>query len=233
MKYMGSKNRHASELLAIMLKVRREGQAYVEPFVGGFNVIDKVVGRRFANDINPYLISLFSAVVGGWLPPDSVSEETYADIRDNRDRYPPELIGFVGFGCSYAGKFFGGYARGNTSGGSPRNYCAESKRNILKQAGKLKEVTITCRHYSTLNFPDRSLIYCDPPYQGTTGYGDSFDHDIFWQWVREQAQQGHSVFVSEYSAPPDFTPVWRKKVNNTLVENTGAKQGVECLFYAW
>jgi len=35
MKYMGSKKRHAKELLPIILKDRQPGQWYVEPFVGG------------------------------------------------------------------------------------------------------------------------------------------------------------------------------------------------------
>ena len=46
MKYMGSKARHAKEMLPIILKDRKEGQWYVEPFVGGCNMIDKVNGNR-------------------------------------------------------------------------------------------------------------------------------------------------------------------------------------------
>ena len=60
MKYIGSKNRHAKELLPIILKNRRDDQWYVEPFVGGFNMIDKVSGLRLANDSHSYLIELFS-----------------------------------------------------------------------------------------------------------------------------------------------------------------------------
>ena len=42
MVYMGSKNRIAKEILPIILKDRVKGQWYVEPFVGGCNMIDKV-----------------------------------------------------------------------------------------------------------------------------------------------------------------------------------------------
>ena len=38
MKYMGSKNRIAKYILPIILKDRKEGQWYVEPFVGGANM---------------------------------------------------------------------------------------------------------------------------------------------------------------------------------------------------
>lgn len=230
MKYMGSKNRHAKDLLPIILSGRKPNQWYVEPFVGGFNMIDKVEGNRLANDSNYYLIELFKAIQSGWQPPSLLTETEYLHIKLNKDKYPAYLVGFVGFGCSYAGKWFGGYARGNTSNGVPRNYCAESQSNILKQAQKLHGVIIQNQDYYKLQIPDSSIVYCDPPYAQTTKYKDSFDHQTFWTWVRRLATHGHKVYVSEYVAPSDFACVFEKRVNNTLTKNTGSKQGVEKLF---
>lgn len=48
MKYVGSKGRHARSILPLVLKNRKPGQAYVEPFVGGANTLDKVDGVRVA-----------------------------------------------------------------------------------------------------------------------------------------------------------------------------------------
>ena len=125
---------------------------------------------------------------------------------------------------------FGGYARGNNKDGTPRNYCDESRRNLLAQANKIRDVHIRNDSYLDLHIPANSLIYCDPPYAGTTQYKDKFDHVIFWDWVRAKVADGHTCFVSEYTAPDDFTCVWAKTVNNTLVSQTGSKQGVEKLF---
>ena len=97
MKYMGSKARHAKELLPIILQGRREGQWYVEPFVGGANMIDKVAGNRLGSDYNEYLVAMWQAVAGGWMPPASVPEELYLEIKANRDKYPKELVAYVGF----------------------------------------------------------------------------------------------------------------------------------------
>lgn len=225
---MGGKNRHAKEILPIILSNR--AKYYVEPFVGGFNVIDKVGGDRIANDVNPYLISLFRAIQSGWIPPETITEEEYKDIRINKDNYPAHLVGFVGFGCSYSGKWFGGYARGNANNGIPRNYCKESRDSLLKQVDGIKGIEIYNKNYLELEIPKNSTIYCDPPYFETTGYKDKFDHVIFWNWIREKTKEGHNVFVSEYTAPDDFTCIWSKTVNNTLVKETGSKQGVEKLF---
>lgn len=227
---MGSKNRHAHELLPIILRDRKHNQWYVEPFVGGCNMIDKVCGLRMGNDIHYYLISLFKSLQNGYLPPVSVSYEEYSTIMNNKDKYPPELVGFVGFGCSYSGKWFGGYARSTDNNGVPRNHCDESRRNIITQSYKIKDVVFSNVNYFEMKIPEESIIYCDPPYEGTTKYKDAFDHEMFWQWVRDMVKAGHSVFVSEYEAPKDFVSIWDKTVNNTLTKDTGSKQGMERLF---
>lgn len=237
MKYMGSKNRHAKEIIPIILK-DRGSKPYIELMVGGANMIDKVKGERFGYDINEYLIALFQELQKGWIPPDYVSEDEHKDVRLNRDRYPPYYVGFVGFCCSYSGKWFGGFAR-NVSRANPdhenlnktsRNYCAESKRNLLKQLPNILDVIFECKSYLDVEINETSIIYLDPPYQGTTKYKDAFDHDAFWDFCRQKSLQVHDVFISEYTAPDDFECVWSKEVNNSLTKNTGAKKGVEKLF---
>jgi len=228
-KYMGSKARHAKELLPIILADRKPEQWYVEPFVGGANMIDKVDGNRIGSDVHPHLIAMLDAASKGWQPPHDVCEVEYAMCRQARDVTPH--IGFVGFGCSYSGKWFGGYARGDDVNSVPRNYASESARNLIKQAKGLAGVQFRCGSYDELDIPDASIIYCDPPYAGTTRYATSaFDHAAFWRWCERMVAEGHTVFVSEYAAPDGWECVWEKRVNNTLTKDTGSKQGVEKLF---
>ena len=228
MKYMGSKNRIAKHILPIMLKDRKEGQYWVEPFVGGANIIDKVEGNRIGGDFNEYNISLFKGIQDGFIPPDTVTEEEYKIARLNREVTP--IVSFIGYGCSYSGKWFGGFARGNTSKGIPRNYCLESKNNIMKQSKDLFDVEFRHSCYQDLEIPDNSIIYCDPPYEGTTSYKDKFNHNEFWEWCRNKTREGHRVFISEYNAPDDFVCVWEKEVNSSLTKDTGSKKATEKLF---
>ena len=67
MQYMGSKNRIAKDILPIMLKDRRENQYWVEPFVGGGNMIDKVDGLRIGADFNKYVIEALISIKGNKL----------------------------------------------------------------------------------------------------------------------------------------------------------------------
>ena len=228
MKYMGSKSKHAKELLPIILKDRKPDQWYVEPFVGAANMIDKVDGNRIGSDKNFYVIELLKAIRDGWIPPSVVTEEEYQQAKGSDNI---KYKAFVGFCASYSGKWFGGYARGDDNKGNPRNYADEQKRHLLKQAPHLNGIIFKSVEYDLLEIPPNSIIYCDPPYAGTTKYATGgFDHDEFWQWCRDKVAEGHSVFVSEYSAPDDWICVWQKKVNNTLTKDTGSKQGIERLF---
>ena len=104
MKYMGSKNRIAKDILPIILKDRKHGQWYVEPFVGGCNMIDKVSDPRIGADNNEYVICLFKAIQNGFVPPDEISEAEYKKAQ--KERKIDALTSFIGFGCSYSGKYY-------------------------------------------------------------------------------------------------------------------------------
>lgn len=67
-----------------------------------------------------------------------------------------------------------------------------------------RQVTPSNLDYREVPIPENSVVYCDPPYEGTTGYGNKFDHAAFWEWARSRE---FPVFVSERSAPEDFAAV--------------------------
>lgn len=232
MKYMGSKARVAKHILPIILKDRKPNQPYVEPMVGGANSIDKVGGVRIGGELNEYIAAMWVELEKGWIPP-VITKEEYQLIKNNKQDYPKHLVGWVGICCSYSGKWFGGYAgKVNTKGGL-RDYQAEALANVMKQLPNIKGIKFVCAGYDELDIPPNSIIYCDPPYEGTTKYKDDFDHDCFWSWCRDMSNQGHKVFVSEYKAPNDFKCVWEKEVKSSLSANGkigGNKNSIERLF---
>ena len=237
---MGSKNRIAKHILPIMLKDRKEGQYWVEPFVGGANMIDKVEGNRIGADVNKSLIMCLEALSKEWLPPDFISREMYSDCRSRS--YAGEcsaLIGYVGVNGSYGGRWFdGGYAGlSKTKSGGSRNYPLEAFNNVVKQMPRLKGIEFAYSDYRELSIPNNSIIYCDPPYKGTKEYREAkksgFNSGEFFNWCRLKANQGHTVFISEYEAPNDFICVWSQQVKSSLSANGvcgGSKKSVEKLF---
>jgi DNA adenine methylase len=230
---MGSKARIAKDILPIILKDRQDEQWYVEPFAGGMNLIDKVNGNRLANDSHYYLIEMWKALTSEWVP-EEITREKYYEVKANKENYPAHLVGWIGFNCSYAGKWFDAYAGTiTTKHGTERNYQAEAIRNVLKQVKSLIGVQFGNTSYLDLDVPDNSIIYCDPPYAGTRKYLDSINYDVFWDWVREMSALGHKVFVSEYNAPEDFKCIWSKSLTSSISARSGnqtATQSLEKLF---
>jgi len=224
MKYMGSKNRIAKYILPIMLEHRAPEMTWVEPMVGGGNMIDKVEGKRIGADINPHIIDALITIRDcvNELPKDK-TEFTEAEYKGLRKSDDYKHKGYAGFAFSYGGKWLGGWRRDKMG---KRDYINEAYRNALKQSDKIKDVKLL--NYSYRELPlntDKALIYCDPPYEGTTKYKNDFDHADFWEWCREMSDRGHKVFVSEYNAPDDFECVWEGDLRNGLnVANGNVKK---------
>ena len=227
MVYMGSKNRLAKELIPIITADLEEGMWYVEPFVGGCNMIDKVQHPlKIGADSNEDLIALLKYVQAGGVLPEFIDKDEYLRVKANPDGYDKWYTGFCGFIASRNGVFFSTYAGICNTKQGERNYLREKRNNLLKQ--DLSGIKLECCSYDELVIPDNSVIYCDPPYQATTGYKDAFDSAKFWDWVREKSKAGNKVYVSEYAAPEDFKCIWSKELTSSL--SGSSKQSKEKLF---
>ena len=224
---MGSKARIAKYILPIILKDRKEGQWYVEPFVGGANMIDKVDGNRIGSDLNKPLIACLDAMSKKWLPIKDVSEEFFNEVKADNSIVDLPTLGYIGTQLTFGAMWFSGYRKDKQG---VRNYSDEAFRHVEKQSQKLYGVKFESKSYSDLDIPPQSIIYCDPPYAGTTKYKDDFNHDEFWQWCREKCDEGHQLFISEYNAPDDFVCIWQQELNVSLAKEGKHKKAIEKLF---
>lgn len=238
MKYMGSKNRIAKDILPIILKDRiSEKQYYVEPFCGGCNLIDKVKGNRIASDINKDLINLLIGLQNGWFPKETYTKNDYINAKNGLNKCPVET-GYISINCSYSGKYWGRFAGKSITKQGLRDYTNESYKNIIKQTPNLKGIEFYNLSYDKLNIPNNSIIYCDIPYKDTYSkiegyYTNNFNYENFYNWCKYMKEQGHQIFVSEYNMPDDFICVWQKEVSSSLSANGkigGNKISVEKLF---
>ena len=211
---------------------------YYEPFVGGANMIDKIkCENRIGCDIHKELIAMWNELQKGWIPPSHITEEEYISVRDNKEKYPDYYVGYVGYHATFGAKYFGGYARGfKADKVTPRDIPNEALRNLSEQIPKIMDVEFLCSDYKNNKYADLkgAVIYCDPPYQGTTKYSTgSFDYDEFWNWCRE-ISKNNIVLISEYNAPDDFECVWSKQhlanFDCNRGDDTSKKIRVEKLF---
>ena len=149
---MGSKNKLAKELIPIIQSyITSDTKGYLEPFVGGANVIDKIDCKlKVGCDIHKELIALLKYTKDNYNElPDMITEEEYKNVKNNKSNYPDWYVGFVGFCSSFGAKYFNGYARNSKND----NSCKWSKgaiNNLKKQAPNLKDIKFLNKSFGTL-----------------------------------------------------------------------------------
>lgn len=68
-------------------------------------------------------------------------------------------------------------------------------------------------------------MYCDPPYENTTGYEYSIKNfGEFWLWCEKLIERDCKVFVSGYTKPLAWEVFWEKKVKTVLDKNSGSER---------
>ena len=239
MKYMGSKSRFVKYIVPILQNCidKNNVDTYIECFVGGANVIDKIKCKnRFGYDRSDTLIALLQTAANNF---DAIPKEGSRELWDKgkkyvKDRIKPDDMTLTDIGAiEFLGSFSnGGFPRGYAKDKGDRHYYNEAYRNLQKQAPALRGITFGCQNYWELNEVENTVIYLDPPYEGTKFYGyanqPKMDYEHYWNWVRELSKNNF-VFCSEQQAPDDFEILWTQEVNR-LNHPTNTWKATECLF---
>lgn len=228
MQYHGGKARLASTLSRVIREAAPDAHAYLEPFMGGASMAAAMAPHYptvHLGDADPDLVALWTAARDGWEPPTELSREQYAALRQETE--PTALRAFAAHGMSFGGKRWGGYA----SNARGDDFAGAARRGVLKKGLALRGADIRQASYETWQPGAGWLVYCDPPYAGTTGYGAAWDPAEFWEVMSAWRDRGAAVFVSEYAAPEGWAPVWSKphRVNMTKDDNR-ERVAVEHLF---
>lgn len=219
MVYQGSKNRLAKFIVPILQDYidNNNIKTYIEPFVGGANIIDKInCSVKIGSDYNADLIALLKYAQSDndlCIAPKECSFEHYADVRSNRytEKYTQEYTALIGYCASYGGRYFdGGYSR---DAKGVRSIYTERLANLKEQAPNLKNIKFDCKDYKQyLNLGIKNaLFYLDPPYRNTKQYSkQDINYDEFYNFCRELSKN-NIVVISEYNMPDDFTCIWSKE----------------------
>lgn len=229
--YLGSKARIADAILAAIQEDGPTPELW-EPFMGGGSVTVAAARagvRVHASERNESLALLWQACIAGDYSALTcpVSREEYQTLKS-----APESArrGFVGLAGSFGSKWFGGYAPPESNQGRSIGHRAAGLQNAARVLAA-SNCTVQAASYEALDIPDGAVVYCDPPYAGTTGYRHAFDNVAFWAWAEALAKRCR-VYVSEYDAPAGWA---RRAVfgHDTRVGSaTGASEvRDEVLFY--
>ena len=167
MRYQGGKSRIAQQIAEIIQRERereRDYLTFVSLFCGSCSIESKVKGfdKVICNDKHYYLIELYKALQDGYIPPDYIDSIEYNRVKDNISNEKSEYVGFVGFGSSFGGKWFGGYGRSKKQNGEIRWHSQETKKALLRDIKELQSVQFTCQDYRDVIIPNNSIVYAAP-----------------------------------------------------------------------
>ena len=219
-KYNGAKGK-CLPIVPIIQSFIPSGGLFHAPFCGSCKIEQYITHcRRVLTDNDPIIISLLKAIQNGWNPPSRVSERDYKYWMKQRGVTTSPMMGFVGYGCSFGGRYFQGYARSRKG---YVNFASQCRAGLLRQKPFLRDATFAVADYQEPIYDDDGkselipdVIYCDPPYMGTKPVGGRlkrFNHFRFYKWAIAKAE--HSiVLVSEYKMPV-WVPhkvLWRMEV---------------------
>lgn len=223
MRYLGGNHRIANWLRDSIQPIRKD-RRLVEPFCGGLSAT-VALQPCLASDASVPLMSLIQACRQGWEPPIDLSESEYQQAK----LLPPSdpLHGFAAFCCSFGGKYWGGYARE-----TGRNFALQGRNSLLRKIKATQLTEFKCCEYHELEILPGDVVYCDPPYAGTTmGYAtEPWDSNQFWNWCRDLQDKGATVIVSEFKAPPDIKVLAQITSKTDLRTKRREQDTVETLF---
>lgn len=231
MQYLGGKAWAGRRIVAEIERHRKPGETFVDVFCGALSVSRHALPPRLGIDLCRPIVTTFRAAIGGWVPP-LIDESDYRRIATNPDPEDP-LTGFAMFGCSFGGKWKAGYG-----GRARRKYARPidgARKALLEKARACHDLELVCADYRDVPLPEKRIVYCDPPYNGSTGYAavGTFDQAAFWEWATRLAASGTLVFVSEgagAAVPQEWAVLseWRQQL--ALGLNRTGRERVERLY---
>ena len=136
MKYLGGKH-GIGKLIAHFLTTNcpfDRVKGYLEPFCGSLGVFKNMTNQNYkkyiASDKQSDIIEMWKKLQKNTLHiPKTISEEQYNNLKNTKS--PNALKAVAGFGLSFGGKYFAGYAQ-KWAGNSGRNFLNEFKTSIQK-----------------------------------------------------------------------------------------------------
>lgn len=247
LRWMGGKSKLAPHILSQF----PTHSCYVEAFCGGAAILLRKPRSKaeVINDIDGELINLYRCVkyhpaelakqsVGmlhsRWLF-DRIKSQAVGDLTDIQRAARYYAINRMAFGGGMASPSFG-YTRSASAGLSASRF----ERDIVLLSERLDGVFVEHLHWADCIArydSEKTLVYCDPPYFGTAGYGMTFDMEQYARMAELARTMQGRILISVNDIPAmrevfaDFTieQLAIKYSRGRAVEGVARKESMELL----
>ena len=205
MNYQGGKHRQ-SKIISNHINMVKTTNHYCEPFCGALSVACRVDDRfeLLLSDNNKALITMWSFLFNNEIALPHISESDYNALKYLKD-FDNWLTAYAGFGLSFGGKWFGGYARGDGDYNGALQRSIKRKIAALKSKKSVSFMNCDC---DDLIIKHKSVVYLDPPYVGRTKVGGFSRDDLnVFELGERLVDDGHIVLITEFRQGGDFVPL--------------------------
>ena len=236
LRWMGGK----SKLAPFIISEFPKHTCYVEAFCGGAAILLRKPRSKaeVVNDIDGELINLYRCVKyhpeelakqvvsmmhSRWLF-ERLKSQSVIDLTDIQRAVRYYSLNRMAFGGGMKNPSFG-YSRASSAGLSATRF----KQDIAMLSSRLDRVFIEHLHWANcIERYDSSstLVYCDPPYFGTSGYGMVFDMDQYIK-MAEIARTMKGKMVISINDIPAMRDVFADFHIDQLAIKYSLKRGVE------
>ena len=222
--YKGSKNKIAKQIVDFL----PSGGTLYDLFAGGCAITHCAMesgkwNKYIVNDIEPGITQLFVDAVNGKYTDERrwISREAFFKLKDS-DPYVKYCWSFGNNGRDYlysaSTEPLKKHLHNLFFAENPHDARLEWKAFIrdffksdksleslerLQSLERLERLQSYSTDYRKIKIESDSVIYCDIPYKGTSGYGNKkkeFDYESFYDWA---CSQDVPLFISEYNMPED------------------------------
>ncbi len=90
----------------------------------------------------------------------------------------------------------------------------------LERLQCLERLEMTCKDYREYEYREGDVVYCDPPYEGTYGYGDDYESKPFYDWA---ATRDFEVIFSSYGISDERFYPFKEWDKRSLLAQGGTK----------
>ena len=218
--YKGSKKKISKKIVEIIKQNFGSNKPVYDLFGGGGAITCELMLNGFDvvyNELDKSVVDMFEKALtadSDYLKSLIISREEFYSIREKEIKTVDDELKLLinSFGNSRTGYLYGAdiadkkynLAKELLDNNQYKNYRQQKLYKMrLQQLEQLQRpLQITNKSYEDFSGVEDAILYLDPPYEGTSGYGNTFDSQVFYDWAFKIAKR-NIILISSYTVSDD------------------------------
>lgn len=218
--YKGSKKKISKKIVEIIKQNFGTDKPVYDLFGGGGAITCELMLNSFDvvyNELDKSVVGMFEKALtadSDYLKSLIISREEFYSIREKEIKTVDDELKLLinSFGNNRTGYLYGtdiadkkyNLAKELLGNNQYKNYRQQAlyKMQLERLEQLERPLQITNKSYEDFSGVEDAILYLDPPYEGTSGYGNTFDSQVFYDWAFKIAKR-NIILISSYTVSDD------------------------------